>query len=117
MQSQRITLSDHTLAMSSAGGGKPGQGYPTAVVPRTLTLQERAGKPGGGKGLLITENKVGALSTTPKQSVLPITVGALCADDYKGINNQYVDQGKCVIDGAGWAENARQRPFQRSDSP
>lgn len=24
-------------------------------------------------------------------------VGALCSDDYKGINNQYVDQGKVVI--------------------
>lgn len=24
-------------------------------------------------------------------------IGALCQDDYKGINNQYVDQGKVVI--------------------
>lgn len=24
-------------------------------------------------------------------------IGALCSDDYKGINNQYVDQGKVVI--------------------
>ena len=55
------------------------------------------------------------------------TVGALCADDYKGINNQYVDQGKCVVEywkedqpqtvdtltsrNAGGTENARQRPF------
>ena len=26
------------------------------------------------------------------------TVGALCADDYKGADNQYVDQGKCVVE-------------------
>ena len=24
-------------------------------------------------------------------------VGALCSDDYKGINSQYVDQGKVVV--------------------
>ena len=24
-------------------------------------------------------------------------IGALCSDDYKGINNQYVDQGKVII--------------------
>ena len=25
------------------------------------------------------------------------TVGALCADDYKGPNKQYVEQGKCIL--------------------
>lgn len=25
------------------------------------------------------------------------TVGALCADDYKGVNNQYVEQGKVIV--------------------
>ena len=34
------------------------------------------------------------------------TVGALCADDYKGINNQYVDQGKCVVE--YWKEDQPQ---------
>ena len=33
-------------------------------------------------------------------------VGALCMDDYKGINNQYVDQGKVVI-----VENLRRIPI------
>ena len=28
---------------------------------------------------------------------IPKTVGALCADDHKGTNRQYVEQGKCVI--------------------
>ena len=26
------------------------------------------------------------------------TVGALCADDYKGCGNQYINQGKCVVE-------------------
>jgi hypothetical protein len=25
------------------------------------------------------------------------TVGALCASDYKGAGNQYVNEGKCII--------------------
>ena len=25
------------------------------------------------------------------------TVGALCARDYKGVGNQYVSEGKCII--------------------
>lgn len=31
---------------------------------KAYTLQERAGKPGGGKGALITEDKCGCLSTS-----------------------------------------------------
>lgn len=36
----------------------------------TISFQERAGKPGGGKGILIQEEHVGALSTLNNQSVL-----------------------------------------------
>lgn len=25
------------------------------------------------------------------------TVGALCASDYKGVGNQYVSEGKCIV--------------------
>ena len=25
------------------------------------------------------------------------TIGSLCARDYKGVGNQYVDEGKCII--------------------
>ena len=32
-----------------------------------------------------------------KQITIFDTIGALCQDDYKGINNQYVEQGKVVI--------------------
>ena len=32
-----------------------------------------------------------------KQITMDDTVGALRRDDYKGINNQYVDQGKVVV--------------------
>ena len=39
--------------------------------------------------------KVGALNCMHDQQA--VVVGALCADDHKGINNQYVDQGKCVM--------------------
>lgn len=36
---------------------------------RALSFQERAGKPGGGKGILIQDEHVGALSTLTNQSV------------------------------------------------
>lgn len=44
-------------------------------------------------------DKVGALNCMHDQQAVMVqqTVGSLCADDHKGINNQYVDQGKCVI--------------------
>lgn len=32
-----------------------------------------------------------------KQITIADVIGALCMDDYKGINNQYVDQGKVVV--------------------
>lgn len=32
-----------------------------------------------------------------KQIALTDKIGALCSDDFKGINNQYVEQGKVVI--------------------
>ena len=29
------------------------------------------------------------------------TVGALCARDYKGVGNQYVNEGKCILQDIG----------------
>ena len=49
-----------------------------------LSFQERSGKPGGGKGILIQEDHVGALSTLNNQAVL---------DDKNGKNSCYgIDQ-------------------------
>jgi DNA (cytosine-5)-methyltransferase 1 len=45
------------------------------------TLKAQGGSYGGGSESLVYQK----------------TVGALCMDDYKGANNQYVDQDKCVI--------------------
>ena len=51
--------------------------------PAVLSFQERAGKPGGGKGILIQHERTGALSTFNNQSVLGIKVDeketAICA--------------------------------------
>ena len=122
--------------------------------PESISFQERSGKPGGGKGILIQNEHTGALSTLNNQSVFSTaygicsyesnsmkspnphsgiykadtartldlnggspacnqgvavvnhsqiggghrTVGSLCARDYKGIGNQYVDEGKCIIE-------------------
>jgi DNA (cytosine-5)-methyltransferase 1 len=56
------------------------QGYSEDSVAGTLRAQ--GGTLGGGSETFVTQK----------------TVGCLNADDYKGINNQYVSQGKLVID-------------------
>jgi hypothetical protein len=69
---------DHV--MLSGGTTYQGRGYYDDVsgclktqphgVCETISFQERAGKPGGGKGILIQHEHVGALSTLNNQSVL-----------------------------------------------
>ena len=68
---------------------------PQAVVPeiKAISFQERAGKPGGGKGILIQDERTGALSTLNIQHVLSLetyhceseedTAMTLKARDYK----------------------------------
>lgn len=46
-----------------------------------MSFQERAGKPGGGKGILIQDERVGALSTLNIQAVLSPTI---CLNDQGG---------------------------------
>ena len=85
-----------------------------------LVVRERCGCDGGGKGCLIQNNKSGTLAANNDQFIYSIDradtagavncmhdqqaiivsdqpVGALCARDYKGVGNQYVDEGKIVI--------------------
>ena len=53
--------------------GTEGQGTAAGTESSTLgaiSFQERGGKPGGGKGILIQEERTGALSTLNNQSVL-----------------------------------------------
>ena len=54
-----------TLPASMGMGG----GYVPMVTEEAISFQERAGKPGGGKGILIQNERVGALSTLNNQSV------------------------------------------------
>ena len=79
-----------TLSASMGMGG----GYvPMITEPKAISFQERAGKPGGGKGILIQEEHVGALSTLTIQHVLSLetyhcesdedTAMTLKARDYK----------------------------------
>jgi DNA (cytosine-5)-methyltransferase 1 len=53
--------------------GEPGKDVATDAgtgVAQVISFQERAGKPGGGKGILIQEEHTGALSTLNNQSVV-----------------------------------------------
>lgn len=55
------------------GPGERGGVEREVVVERTaISFQERAGKPGGGKGILLQGERTGALSTLNNQSVLTV---------------------------------------------
>ena len=108
------------LQAAAENGEKPGSVYvPVAVYDMThadevmrpveggkcQTLNARMGTGGNQVPVLAFGNgqvhqsvsdKAGALNCMHDQQAV-MTVGALCADDHKGINNQYVEQGKCVI--------------------
>jgi DNA (cytosine-5)-methyltransferase 1 len=50
--------------------GKEVAGTVGENIDKAISFQERAGKPGGGKGILIQHERTGALSTLNNQSVL-----------------------------------------------
>ena len=62
--------------------GKEGEGAASDAgagiekTSRAISFQERAGKPGGGKGILIQNERTGALSTLNNQSVCAFEPGA-----------------------------------------
>ena len=62
--------------------GKEGEGAASDAgagiekTSRAISFQERAGKPGGGKGILIQDEHTGALSTVNNQSVCAFEPGA-----------------------------------------
>lgn len=53
-----------------------------------ISFQERGGKPGGGKGILIQNDHTGALSTLNNQAVV---------HRERTVANRYVAEGKCII--------------------
>ena len=205
-----ILFERESVSGNTTESGEKGQGASTTSERdsfEAISFQERAGKPGGGKGILIQNERVGALSTLNNQSVLSVdekmgqtyigeevgntlgardykqpqavcvgngqlnqmsmdetantldtmhdqqailtygldrasfnqgqnaqydfsieeetaqtlvsrgpgggysqTVGALCARDYKGVGNEYVSEGKCII------QSIRQSPYGQSDA-
>ena len=67
-------------------------------VTETISFQERAGKPGGGKGILIQNERVGTLSTLNNQSVLDKKVYCI-----QGNAIDRADTAGC--NGKGWRED------------
>ena len=57
---------DDAMPTLQAAAGESGNNQPMVA----LSFQERAGKPGGGKGILIQNERTGALSTLNNQSVV-----------------------------------------------
>lgn len=55
---------------------------------------------GNGQENQSVSDKAGALNTMHDQQAILTTVGALCARDYKGVGNQYVEEGKVIRENA-----------------
>ena len=97
----------HTIAgniigrANQNGGHQPGIGYDVSPTLNTVDRHAVAYCVGNGQAEQTRiSDKVGALNCMHDQQCVMTyqkTIGSLCADDMKGINNQYVNQDKCVI--------------------
>ena len=69
------------------------------VVPTIIVMRNREGKPGGGKGPLISEDKSFTLATSNDQVIVSTINNTITASLYhKGsLNNQDVDSGHLII--------------------
>lgn len=100
------TVTDNGVSPTLPASMGMGGGYVPMVTDRhSISFQERAGKPGGGKGILIQDEHTGALSTLNIQHVFSLetyhcetddeTAMTLKARDYKDPQSVYcVQQGE-----------------------
>ena len=97
------TVTDDGISPTLPASMGMGGGYVPMVTDRhSISFQERAGKPGGGKGILIQDEHIGALSTLTIQHVLSLetyhceseedTAMTLKARDYKDPQSVYCVQ-------------------------
>jgi len=75
VQSKHIQPEDG-VAESLYAGECRGGGGESYVAQDSLSFQERAGKPGGGKGVLVQENRTGALACHPQSVVYSVDQAA-----------------------------------------
>ena len=69
----QILFESESLSGNTQSSGEKGKGTSQDVersFGEAISFQERGGKPGGGKGILIQNEKIGTLSTLNNQSVL-----------------------------------------------
>lgn len=97
------TVTDNGVSPTLPASMGMGGGYvPMVAEKHAISFQERAGKPGGGKGILIQDEHTGALSTLNIQHVLSLetyhceseedTAMTLKARDYKDPQSVYCVQ-------------------------
>lgn len=87
---QEILAVSESLSGDIAESREPGEEVTGTVGQNfegTISFQERAGKPGGGKGILIQNDRVGSMGTSPNQYVCSLT------EDVQKAEVICVDQG------------------------
>lgn len=83
----RANMGDNQFAVCGMDGYN---GALTGDVSSTLGVN--CGMTTGRNGVMCLNDQGGNVMGVSEE-----VIGALCADDHKGINNQYVEQGKCVV--------------------
>lgn len=81
-----------------------GPGRNDRGTTRAISFQERAGCPGGGKGILIQDERVGALSTLNNQSVFMFSTKRLHPEDRTDFDagtspTLTADTENCIVEG------------------
>ena len=99
-----ITASYGTKWNGNAGAYSGGNFVIESKDRTAISFQERAGKPGGGKGILIQNEHTGALSTLNNQSVFCLQGNGIDRADTAGCN------GKGWCEDVGYTLNTIDRP-------
>ena len=94
--SRRDTLRffDNVSNTLQAAAGSGGGNVPCVAIQGNLIGRDK----GGPQGIGVSEGET--MYTLTKADVHGVAVGSLCARDYKGVGNQYVQEGKCIVEGS-----------------
>lgn len=80
-------VSEERHTSLSTGGGEAGQGYPCVMTAVGVDCYNLILDDQGGQQISV---RTGCLLQDP--------IGALCARDYKGVGNQFVEEGKIIME-------------------
>jgi len=89
---------DIACTLNASFGNKQGLENQHALGGGSLFVPAPICMSSGQANAAIAEDKAHTLNATHETQTIATTVGTLCARDYKGVGNQYVQEGKCIVE-------------------